>query len=221
MRGQRLSREEIVTLNVLSGKNRSNVEIAGILGVTEGAVRYQKRKAAQRVREAAARNDEGAEGRFDGLFNAGGREVFRTFGIPVTIGLLAGPFGDQSFWQRAFATKSESVSGAFIHGALLFGMVPLFMSVFGFVAAGRGLAVGDPSMVNVEAVRALLPAWVLAPFVFMLLSGLVSTLDSNLCAAASLAGHDSALEGDQSVRASRAAMIALATGGLFVANLPG
>jgi len=44
MRGRRMSREEIVTLKVLSGKGKSNQEVARILGVTEGAVRYHKRK---------------------------------------------------------------------------------------------------------------------------------------------------------------------------------
>jgi len=42
----RLNQDEIVTLHTLKEKNQSNREIARTLGVTEGAVRYQLRKAA-------------------------------------------------------------------------------------------------------------------------------------------------------------------------------
>ncbi|MFP4477559.1 MAG: IS21 family transposase [Desulfatibacillaceae bacterium] len=83
-----------MTLNVLSGKNRSNVEIAGILGVTEGAVRYQKRKAAQRAREAAARNDEGAG------TDAGDERS----GPPAATGIDPGPrVGGKPFKAASFA----------------------------------------------------------------------------------------------------------------------
>lgn len=44
MRGQRLRREEIVTLMVLTEKGASNTEIAKLLGVTEGTVRYHRTK---------------------------------------------------------------------------------------------------------------------------------------------------------------------------------
>lgn len=43
MRGRRLSREEIVTLNVLATKGEPNTRIAELLDVTEGAVRYHRR----------------------------------------------------------------------------------------------------------------------------------------------------------------------------------
>lgn len=43
MAGRRLSREEDVTLRVLVGKGGRNTQIARLLGVTEGAVRYQRK----------------------------------------------------------------------------------------------------------------------------------------------------------------------------------
>jgi transposase len=46
LRGHRLRAEEIVTLNVLADKGSTNSEIARLLGVTEGAVRYQLAKPA-------------------------------------------------------------------------------------------------------------------------------------------------------------------------------
>ncbi|MCP4214135.1 MAG: hypothetical protein GY765_05740 [bacterium] len=171
----------------------------------------------------------GKDGRFSSLVSAGGLEVFLSFGIPVSIGLLAGPFGDQSFYQRAFAIKKNSVKQAFLWSALIFGIVPLLMSVFGFAAAGKGIIAQDPQLVNLEMVIRFLPPWVIVPFVYMLLSGLVSTLDSNLCAVSSMAGHDmlemtkikkSAQEAGV-IRYSRRSMLLLAAAAVGIANIPG
>lgn len=166
----------------------------------------------------------GVSGRHGSVFDA---EVFLTFGIAVTIGLISGPFGDQAFWQRAFATEESKVRTAFVRGALIFAVVPLGMSLLGFLAAGRGMSVTDAELVNLATVRELLPAWTVIPFVFMLLSGLISTLDSNLCAVASLSGHDLAGrrgEGGDDVRVirfARAGMLLLALAALLIANAPG
>ena len=168
----------------------------------------------------------GASGRFGGLLSDGGLQVAVGFGIPVTIGLMAGPFGDQSFWQRAFATRQNQVRAAFIRGALIFGIVPLMMACLGFVAAGLGWKIQDTSLANLEVIARVLPAWVMIPFVVMLLSGLISTLDSNLCAISSIAGHDLRVRTDPSrtgrqLRLSRAGMLLLAVAGVAVANIPG
>ena len=62
--------------------------------------------------------------------------VAYSFGIPVTIGLLSGPIGDQMHWQRAYALRSNSdVIKTFLLGAALFIVVPLSLSLLGFVAA--------------------------------------------------------------------------------------
>lgn len=173
----------------------------------------------------------GKTGTFTDLFSGDGWNVFLTFGIPVTIGLLAGPFGDQSFWQRSFAIKKGSVKGAFILGALFFGIVPLSIAMLGFLAAGMGFQAGNVSQVNFEVVLKLLPGWVVIPFVYLLLSGLVSTLDSNLASISSLAGHDLHERANGStkewkndpkiMRYSRIAMVALVVCGIAIANIPG
>ncbi len=41
-----LRREEIVTIKVLSGKGENNCQVARVLGVSEGTVRYHLRRAA-------------------------------------------------------------------------------------------------------------------------------------------------------------------------------
>lgn len=174
----------------------------------------------------------GISGEFSSIFSGKSLDVAVTFGIPVTIGLLAGPFGDQSFWQRAFATKKEHVKSAFIWGALIFAVVPLLMSLTGFVAAGNGWTLADAATTNLETVIRLLPAWTLIPFVYMLLSGLVSTQDSNLCSVASIVGHDmvnrrkkSDTAGDTGsagvMKMSRLSMAILAAVTIAIANLPG
>jgi len=171
----------------------------------------------------------GADGGYGVPWRGDGFTTSWTFGIPVTLGLLAGPFGDQSFWQRAFAAETDTVKPAFIRGALLFAVVPVALSLLGFIAAGKGWQLEDTALVNLESIRRLLPAWVMIPMVFMLLSGLISTLDSNLCAVASLWGHDiermrqdTETENDaQVVGAARISMLALAAAALLIANLPG
>lgn len=85
----------------------------------------------------------GATGDAGRLFSASGLEIFLGFGLPTTIGLISGPFGDQCFWQRAFCVKKDRVGRAFLVGALLFGIVPLSMGILGFIGAGMGYAAVD------------------------------------------------------------------------------
>jgi Na+/proline symporter len=128
----------------------------------------------------------GVSGQYGDLFSSNGVEVFITFGLPTTIGLIAAPFGDQCLWQRAFAIDRKGIGKSFVLSAVLFGVVPLSMGILGFIAAGSGFVPSDQGVVNLELVTHLFPAWASIPFIFMLISGLLSTVDSNLCAAASL-----------------------------------
>ncbi|MBD3173794.1 MAG: hypothetical protein GF320_01330 [Armatimonadia bacterium] len=165
----------------------------------------------------------GVTGQYGSPFSSASAPLALSFGLPVTIGLLSGPFGDQAFWQRAFAMRESAVAPAFVWGALLFAVVPLTLSLLGFSAAGMGLIVEDPSRVNVAVVAELLPRWALVPFVIMLLSGLSSTLDSCLCAVSSIAGHDPARAPRSHGWRRRAlvAMTVLAAGAWGLAAVPG
>jgi Na+/proline symporter len=181
----------------------------------------------------------GRTGTFNSLISGDGGMAFWSFGIPVTIGLLAGPFGDQSFWQRAFSIKEGQVKGAFIKGAVIFATVPILMSLLGFIAAGKALTVKDVQLTNLVVILEYLPRWTVVPFTYMLLSGLVSTLDSNLCAIASLTGHDvfnrkqysqpkapsTRQQRDNAdawaVQYARSAMLVFCLGAVVIANLPG
>lgn len=129
-------------------------------------------------------------------------KVAFSFGIVTSIGLLSGAISDQQYWQRAFAIKPSHLIPSYVVGGLLFGIVPILLSILGFVAAdpANGIAMPpdtDLPMIGVATVAKLLPTWAAVFFVVMLLSGLASTLDSALCAASSLyaidlAPHDAA-----------------------------
>ena len=71
------------------------------------------------------------------LFSEKGLQVFLGFGLPTAIGLFAGPFGDQCFWQRAFSIRKDRIGRSFALGALMFAVVPLSMGILGFIAAGK------------------------------------------------------------------------------------
>jgi Na+/proline symporter len=92
--------------------------------------------------------------------------------------------------------------------------------------------VKDVQLTNLVVILEYLPRWTVVPFTYMLLSGLVSTLDSNLCAISSLTGHDvfnrkqgSQLPGENSdaraVQYARSAMLVFCLGAVVIANLPG
>ena len=158
------------------------------------------------------------------LFSETGLSVFLGFGLPTAVGLISGPFGDQCFWQRTFAIRKDRIGRSFFIGALIFAVVPLSMGTIGFAAAGTGFIPADVGMVNVEFITSLLPPWVLAPLLMMVLSGLLSTVDSNLCAAASLTTDwriSATMDSKERLRLSRLAMAGLLLVGILAANIPG
>lgn len=160
----------------------------------------------------------GAAGDAGSLFSKRGWEIFLGFGLPTTIGLISGPFGDQCFWQRAFCVRKDRIGRAFLVGALLFGIVPLSMGVLGFIGSGMGYVVADTGIINFELISTLFQAWAIIPFLFMIVSGLLSTIDSNLCAVSSLTTD---IFGKKTLGKTKFAMILLLAVGIAVANIPG
>lgn len=183
----------------------------------------------------------GITGDFGSLFSATGIMVALSFGIPTTIGLLSGTFGDQMFWQRVFCVKADKVKRTMITAAFIFAAVPISLAVFGFFAAGTGLAISDTQLINVGAVMAFCPKWFLYLFFVLILSGLISTVDSIICAVSSVAGHDVVKRLSMNekwhgriqkniflfilfaneVRAARFAMIVVTIIAILIANIPG
>lgn len=160
----------------------------------------------------------GYTGECSSLFSAKGIEIFLGFGLPTTVGLISGPFGDQCFWQRAFCVKKNRIGRAFFVGAILFGIVPLSMGILGFVGAGMGYTAVDTGVINFKLISELFPNWAVIPFLFMIVSGLLSTIDSNLCAISSLT-IDTFKK--NTLGKTKIAMVALLVIGIMVANIPG
>lgn len=183
----------------------------------------------------------GISGGFSDLFSGNGLMVTLSFGIPTTIGLLSGTFGDQMFWQRVFCVKADKVKQTMIAASVIFAVVPISLAVFGFFAAGAGLAISDTQLTNVGAVMAFCPKWFLYLFFVLILSGLISTVDSIICAVSSVAGHDVVkrlamnekwhdriqkniflfILFANEVRAARFAMIVVTVSAILIANIPG
>lgn len=134
-------------------------------------------------------------GGLEGHTNIFDPKVAFSFGIVTSIGLLAGSISDQQYWQRAFAIKPKDLVKSYVVGGILFGIVPIMLSILGFVAANPDLGIAMPQgvglpMIGIEVVARLLPLWATVFFVVMLLCGLMSTLDSGMCAASSLYAID-------------------------------
>lgn len=172
----------------------------------------------------------GLSGEFRNLFDGNGLTVFLTFGLPTTIGLMSGPFGDQSFWQRAFAVREKKVKQAFIFGAFIFGVVPIMMSFLGFLGAGMHLSSSEPQLINIEMVLKLLPAWTIVLFAYMIMSGLISALDSHITAISSVGGHDllnravessKSVSEDTAIRWARITPIVVTVAAIGIANIHG
>lgn len=148
--------------------------------------------------------------------------LFLTFGLPVTIGLMSGPFGDQSFWQRTFATEKSEVKRSFITAAFIFGIVPLMMGLIGFAAAGAELQIQNKAMVNIETIIATLGVIGVVGFFFLTMAALTSIIDSKMCSISSIAGHDFAQRWDLSpIYIARLSMIVLTVCAIAIANIPG
>lgn len=172
----------------------------------------------------------GFSGEFKSLFDGKGLLVFLTFGLPITIGLMSGPFGDQAFWQRAFAVREEKVKQAFILGALIFAIVPVMMSLLGFLGAGLKLVPKEAQFINLEAISRLLPTWTLVLFAYMIMSGLISALDSHMTAISSVGGHDllgrminsseSHIPEKRTIRWARVSPVIVTVAAIGIANIP-
>lgn len=167
----------------------------------------------------------GIDGLHGDLFNPA---VAFSMGIPMTITLITGPLVDQMFIQRAMAVRERDVSKTFVYGGLLFGLIPITLSLLGFfgvsLAQEGGISVSNPEMVGPLVISHVLPKVALYAFAMMALAALCSTLDSAMCAVSSLASIDiyqryisQSASSEDVCRVARKAMIALTIIGTAIA----
>ncbi len=126
-----------------------------------------------------------------GTVNVLDRDIALSFGVVTSIGLVSQTITGQQFWQRAFALRRGHVAKAFLFGAFLFALVPIGLSLLGFLAANPRLGIAlpagaDPSLIGVLTVNRLLRGSSAVIFMIVLLSGLSSTIDSSMSAASAL-----------------------------------
>lgn len=147
-----------------------------------------------------------------------------SFGIVTSIGLIAGSIADQSNWQRAFAIREKDIKKSFILGSILFGLVPICLSIIGFIAANPASHIilphgVDVSMIGVQTIANFLPSWAVFLFAIGFLAILSSSFDAGLCAASSLWVADvvNPKDDNKAVNSARKSMIVVAILGLMVA----
>lgn len=163
----------------------------------------------------------GNQGKFLDFFSENSWNLFLTFGLPITLGLISGPFGDQSFWQRAFSVRKESVKRSFINAALIFGCVPIMMGLLGLAGAGAGISIVDKQLTNIELIMYSVGMTGVIAFFMMTMSALTSILDSKMSAISSIAGHDIAVKHNfEFLKSSRISIIILSIVAIMIANIP-
>jgi len=166
----------------------------------------------------------GFEGKYKNIFDP---QIAFAFGIATSIGLIAGPVADQMFSQRAYAAKEGSVIKIFVYAGLIFGVVPIILSLLGFIGAAGVLngtfVINDSQMVGPEVISHLLPKWALCLFAVMAFAGLTSTLDSAFTAVGSLVSidlkYDSASTSQNKIKLARFGMVLFSLLGISLALL--
>ena len=153
--------------------------------------------------------------------------VFTGFGAAAFLGHMGGPWGDNSFYQRAFSIKEGSIIPSFVIASFVFIVIPIMMGLLGFVAAGSGMNIENVGVTNALVIAQYLPAYATMFFMFMVFAGLVSILDSQFSSIANMTGHDIYNKfkvgnfGADEIQWARYGMVALAVLALIVANVPG
>ena len=131
----------------------------------------------------------GAKGTFTDLFDG---SVAWTFGVPTAVSLLCGCIIEQQEWQRAFSIKKDNVKKSFLLGSVIFLVVPVMLSVLGFIASNPevGISVENPQLSGIAVVAKYFPQIGVAIFIVMLLFALAAAGSSALCAISSIVTVD-------------------------------
>lgn len=127
----------------------------------------------------------GINGQYTNIFDL---NVFLTFGIAISISLLSGATIDQQLWQRAFSIKKGEEKKAFYLGAIIFFLIPLFLSTLGFIAANKtlGLSILNNQLAGYNVILTYLPNTLVLIFISSLTISLFAAGASALCAASSV-----------------------------------
>jgi len=140
---------------------------------------------------------------------------------------MGGPWGDNSFYQRAFSIKKESIIPSFVIASFVFIVIPIMMGLLGFVAAGVGMEIDNVGVTNAIVISSFLPVGASMFFMFMVFAGLVAILDSQFASVANMTGHDIYNKfktdhgPDSEIKWARYGMLVLAFVALMISHIPG
>lgn len=104
--------------------------------------------------------------------------LFLTFGLPTAIGLLSAPYADTTFWQRANSIQRGERFKTFFLAGLFFAFIPMLFAIIGFSA---------PTTDNWQLQNFATASFSMTLLAVAVLSALIATVDSNLCAVGALA----------------------------------
>lgn len=112
------------------------------------------------------------------------------FIIPSSIGLISGPFGDQAFYQRAFAIKKSKIFNAFLLSSLLFSIVPLSLSILGMISNSIVDLATNQEFPHFLLIKTSVSPIIFYFFIIIIIFALISAIDSHLTAISCIGGHD-------------------------------
>lgn len=138
------------------------------------------------------------------------------FGLSSALGLIVAIFADHQQWQRAFAIVEHRIVPTFYKAAAMHGFVTLSLGTLGCLIFADGFQPNRFDLVGFEYVKTHYGALFTPLFVVMAMCALISTLDSALCAFASLAMKELST-GSITLSKGRASMVLLAFAGSIIA----
>jgi Na+/proline symporter len=137
------------------------------------------------------------------------------FGISSGLGLIVAIFADHQQWQRVFAIHKMQIVPTFYKAAVMHGFVTVCLGTLGSLIYATGFQPIRIDLVGFEYVQTNYSPLFTPLFVVMVLCALTSTLDSALCAFASLAVKELPV-GRPSLQNGRMWMMLLATSGALI-----
>jgi Na+/proline symporter len=125
------------------------------------------------------------------------------------------------------AVRKEHIKKTMYLAGIFFAVVPITLSLFGFlgVALGSNINVTDSELVGAIIIKKYLPIGASIFFFFLMMSGLASTLDSAFCGAGAIGGRiftntvKKAVSETKEINLSRIVMIGFAFVGALLASI--
>jgi hypothetical protein len=146
------------------------------------------------------------------------------FVIPVSAALLSAVAMDDQLYQRGFAAR-ENPRRAFVLATFVFAIVPLGLSLIGFLAANKalGVKIDNVQLVNVQTIQHILPDFPITLLVAAIITACIGSGGSALHAAGNVGAKNvvqafwPGLSDESLVRASRVTMVLTLLAGTLIA----